>query len=173
MRHGNLNVYIGRAGRAFRIKWKESTPGNSLASVLEAPHVNWDFAEADMQDFSTHRENWYFDGVEQGPDARPYTVFGNTDLRRFAPDARTVAFSLNTGAIDKLFYNPYHRQQVSGILTDAHDSCCETDPVPCSTSLTASSCAYFSSLRAFSSVWAGYMIRGTLSEVRSWVEPLS
>ena len=103
------------AGRAFRIKWGESTPGNSLSSVLEAPDINWEFAEEDMEGPSTHREDWYLQFGMHPPDARDFIVFGKTDLRRLAPDSRTVAFKLNAGSIDKLFYNPYHREQVTAL----------------------------------------------------------
>ncbi|KAK9919098.1 hypothetical protein WJX75_009394 [Coccomyxa subellipsoidea] len=34
------------------------------------------------------------------------------DLAGMWPEARTVVFEINTGAVDKLFYNPYHRQQL-------------------------------------------------------------
>ncbi len=40
---------------------------------------------------------------------------GDKDIRLQWRDMRTVVFSLNTGVVDKLFYNRFHRQQVCGI----------------------------------------------------------
>ncbi len=102
-------------GRAFRIDWTGVSPGATLAAVMEKPNVDWEAAAGDVGDEGeTQYINWVRADGSHPPDAVNFKVFGNTDLAEFWPEARTVLFEINTGAINSLFYNRYHRQQVSG-----------------------------------------------------------
>ena len=80
--------------------------------------MDWEASPSDSADDSgvTHatviRVLWDRPGGRHPPDAIDFRVFGGEDLSKFS-DARTVEFEMNTGSVDKLFYNPYHRQQVS------------------------------------------------------------
>lgn len=47
----------------------------------------------------------------------PFDAFGGNDLALMWREARAVVITINTGVVDTLFYNPYHRQQVGGILS--------------------------------------------------------
>ena len=48
------------------------------------------------------------------PDAVDFKVLGGEGLTR-SGRTRAIIFESNTGAVDKLFYILYHRQQVRGI----------------------------------------------------------
>ncbi len=105
-------------GRAFRIAWRGTIPEATLAAVMEKPNVDWEASPSDSADdsgvtFATViRVLWDRPGGRHPPDAVDFRVFGGEDLGKFS-NARTVEFEMNTGSVDKLFYNPYHRQQVS------------------------------------------------------------
>ncbi len=45
----------------------------------------------------------------------PFDAFGGNDLALMWREARAVVFAINTGVVDTLFYNPYHRQQVGSV----------------------------------------------------------
>ncbi len=45
----------------------------------------------------------------------PFDAFGGNDLALMWREARAVVITINTGVVDTLFYNPYHRQQVGGV----------------------------------------------------------
>ena len=85
----------------------------TLATMMEKPNVDWEAAEGDVGGGGeTLRVDWWMVNGHHPPDAIDFKVFGGADLAGMWPEARTVVFEINTGAVDKLFYNPYHLQQV-------------------------------------------------------------
>jgi hypothetical protein len=104
---------VSLSGRAFRIDWHGASSEATLANVMEKPNVDWEAAEGDVGGGGeTLRVDWWMVNGHHPPDAIDFKVFGGADLAGMWPEPRTVVFEINTGAVDKLFYNPYHRQQV-------------------------------------------------------------
>ena len=100
-------------GRAFRINWRGASAEATLAAVMEKANVDWEAARGDVAGGGgTQYVDWWLIDGHHPPDATDFKVFGGANLSDMWPDARTVVFDINTGAVEKLFYNPYHRQQV-------------------------------------------------------------
>ncbi len=108
-------------GRAFRINWRGASAEATLAAVMEKANVDWEAARGDVAGGGgTQYVDWWLIDGHHPPDATDFKVFGGANLSDMWPDARTVVFDINTGAVEKLFYNPYHRQQVRGVPSSYH-----------------------------------------------------
>ncbi|CAL8469091.1 g8632 [Coccomyxa elongata] len=101
------------SGRAFRIDWKGASNDVALTSALEKPNVDWEFKAGDLEgQEGTQRVNWFQKDGYWPQHTEPFDAFGGNDLALMWREARAVVFAINTGVVDTLFYNPYHRQQL-------------------------------------------------------------
>ncbi|BDA45840.1 hypothetical protein COCOBI_07-6270 [Coccomyxa sp. Obi] len=105
--------YALLSGRAFRIDWR-GVQGVPLTSALDKPNVDWEAGPGDVPpgEEGTKRVDWFLHHGHHPPDSPPFQFFGEEDIRLQWRDTRTMVFSINTGVVDKLFYNRHHRHQL-------------------------------------------------------------